>query len=263
MSILGYQGQDVKLIYNLFKMNLRDRYLGSVLGLFWAVLNPLILFGMYTFVFGFIFKAKLPGAETSLGYTIWLISGFVPYLAISDCLTTTPSSIVSQANLVKNIVFKTETLPISATLIGIVPFCVGISFLLTLLIVDGNYPTWHVIGLIPVVFLQFGFLAGLGLFLGATTVFIRDISQVVATLTLLIVFFTPIFYPLEILPLRFRTVTFLNPFYQMIKPYRQVLLQHQWPEWGGLLYLAALSVFLILLGLRYFRGLKGYFEMVL
>mgnify|MGYP000908890106 CR=1 FL=1 len=134
MHLLGFNKSDAILALNLAKMNIRDRYLGSALGLLWAILNPLLLLGMYTFIFGFIFKAKLPGSETTFAYAIWLISGMVPYLAVSEALTATAGSVVGGAGMVKNVIFKSETLPYAATLTSAVPFAVGMFFLVLLLI---------------------------------------------------------------------------------------------------------------------------------
>lgn len=263
MEILGFKKDDIRLTYNLFKMNIRNRYLGSTLGLSWAVLQPLLLLGMYTFVFGFVFKSKLPGAETTLAYVIWMISGFVPYLAFADALTGTANSVIGGSGLVKNIVFKSETLPIASTLTSAIPFGVGMSFLLIIMIVDGNYPTWHIIALIPVIFLQFAFLVGMAFFLGSTTVFIRDITQALPTVTMLLLFFTPIFYPVDALPNVIRKLTFFNPLFQLTHPYREIILYHRMPNWSGLVYMSVLSAVIILAGLKYFRRLKGYFEMKL
>jgi len=265
VKVLGFQRHDVRLTLNLFKRRLRERYLGSMLGLAWAVLQPVLLLGLYTFVFGFIFNpSKLPNATVSLTFVIWLIAGFVPYLALSEGLMQTASSVISGAGLVKNIVFKTEIMPIASTLLAAVPFAVGMSFLMVLLILQKNYPTWHAIFLAPVVLLQFAFLAGLGLFLGATAVFVRDVVQVLPTVSLIILFGTPIFYPVERLPHPvLQKLTLFNPFYQMIYPYRAILVDHTLPDPKGQLYLAGVTAILFLTGLWYFRRLKGYFEMAL
>ena len=263
MTVLGFDSQDARLAVSLFRNGLRDRYLGSLLGLAWAVLNPLLLLGMYTFVFTCIYKAKLPGSRTTLAYVIWLISGLVPYLSIADALAATAGSVFSSASLIKNVVFKSELLPISATLRSAVPFTVGLAFLMLLMCIDGSYPTWHAVLVIPVVVLQLTFMAGLGMFLGATTVFVRDIMQALTTLTLLIVFFTPIFYTIGMLPGILQKITLLNPFYHIVDGYRRVLLEHTLPNWRGLAYLAGLSAVFFVVGLKYFRGLKGYFETVL
>ena len=101
---LGFRGSDLRLILNIFKMRIRDRYLGSALGIIWAILHPLFLLGTYTFVFGFVFKTKIPGSDTTLSYAIWMISGFVPYLAFTESVNDSANSVVSSAALVKNIV---------------------------------------------------------------------------------------------------------------------------------------------------------------
>ena len=248
---------------NLDKMQIHDRYRGSVLGIIWAVINPLLMLGMYTFIFGFIFKAKLPGAETTFAYAIWLISGMVPYMAVSEALNSTATSVVGGANMVKNVVFKSEILPYAATLSAAIPFTVGMIFLLILLCVDGNYPSWHILLLLPVVLIQFAFLSGAGLFLSATTVFIRDIAQALSTTVMFLMFFTPIFYTKEMMPTIIQKVTFLNPLYQLTQPYRDIILYHRIPDVYGLMYITALAVLLNIFGLNYFRRLKGYFELKL
>ena len=242
-------------------MNLRDRYLGSKLGLFWAILNPLLLLGMYTFVFGFVLKAKVPGAKTTFAYSIWMISGFVPYLAFSEALVNSSNAIISGKSLIKNIIFKSEILPIAATMTAGVPFIVGMFFLVVLLCLDGNYPTWHSIAIVPVIVAQFTFLIGLSLYVSATAVFIRDIIQMLPTLIMLLLFFTPIFYPIQSMPPIIRKLTFFNPLYQMSIPYRNILLKHYFPDWKGLVYLGILGICLVVSGLEYFRYLKGYFDM--
>lgn len=261
--LLGFNVEDVRLNLNLFRMRIRDRYMGSALGAVWAILHPLLLLGTYTFVFGFVLKSKIPGADTTLAYTIWMISGFVPYLAFSEALNESANSVVGSASLVKNIVFKSETIPVAAVLTAAVPFAVGMLFLVVLLLVDGRGLTWHAVALVPVVCVQFAFLAGAALFLSATTVFIRDIAHILPTLTMLLLFFTPIFYPIEAMPAAIQKLTFWNPLYQMVRPYSDILLSHRLPDWRGLAYLVGLAMLLMVFGLRYFRSLKGYFEMKL
>jgi lipopolysaccharide transport system permease protein len=261
--LLGFNAEDIRLIFNLFKMRIRDRYMGSSLGTIWAILHPLFLLGTYTFVFGFVLKSKIPGSDTTLSYAIWMISGFVPYLAFSDAVIESSTSVVGSASLVKNIVFKSETIPVAATLTAAVPFTVGMLFLMILLFLDGQEVTWHAVALVPVVCVQFAFLVGVALFFSATTVFVRDIAQILPTVIMLLLFFTPIFYPIEAMPGIIQKLSFWNPLYQIVHPYSDILLRHQLPEWRGMAYLLGLSVVLILSGLRYFRFIKGYFEMKL
>lgn len=262
-SLLGFHGKDLRLIFNIFKMQLRDRYLSSGLGLAWAVLQPLALLALYTFVFGFVFKTRLPGAESAFAYVAWFICGFVPFLAITDSLATTASAVVGGAALVKNLVFKSEGLCLAATLVSFVPVLVGLPFLAVLLIIDGNLPTWHALLVVPWLLVQFTFLAGVGLFLGATTVYLRDVVQVLPTLSMIILFGTPVFYPASQLPSFAQRLTYFNPFYRLVEPYRDLLIEHRLPDGLGVAYVTALAVALFGLGLVYFRRLKGHFEAAL
>ena len=263
ISGLGFNGADVRLTLRLFRSGIRDRYMGSMLGLTWAILNPLLLLGMYTFIFAFVFKARIMNNPSKFAYAVWMISGFVPYLAVADALSATAGAVINAGGLVKNVVFKSEILPIAATLGSALPCLVGLVLLTGLMCADGRYPTWHMVMLIPVMILQFTFMAGLGMFLAATTVFVRDIMQALTTIVLLIVFFTPIFYPLEKLPVPMQKVTFLNPFHHMVDAYRQIMWEQAMPHWQGMAYLGILGVVLFVVGLKYFRRLKGHFEMAL
>lgn len=258
-----FDRKDIIMIINLLKMNLKDRYLGSLLGLAWAIVNPLFYLGLYAFVFGFVFKSRAPGADTTFSFAIWLISGYVPYLCISECFSNAAVSIVGCGSIVKNLSIKTECIPIAYSLVSLVPFTIGMIFLFILLIIDRNYPTWHALLILPILLLQMTFLAGIGFFLSATTVFIRDITQAIGNFLMLIVFFSPIFYPLEALPKMIQKISFFNPFYQITQPYRDVLIYHHLPHLKGVLYLALVSIFLFHFGLIYFRRLKGYFTMAL
>lgn len=263
MRYLGLSKKDMTMLVGIVKMNLYDRYMGMGLGVFWAVINPLLLLGIYSFCFGFVFKAKVPGADTTMNYTLWFLAGFIPYLAISDSLLNTTSVVERYANLVKNIVFKLEFLPLAGTLVAAVPFCIGMVFLWILLLIYGNYPTWHALLLVPVILVQFSFLTGIGFFLSATNVFIKDVSQAITTVTMLIIFGTPIFFPMTALPKTVQGIMFFNPFYHIVQPYRDILLNHHVPDWKGMLYLISLTIVIVWGGLNYFRRLKGYFAAAL
>lgn len=136
-------------------------------------------------------------------------------------------------------------------------------FLLILLFIDGNHPTWHIVLLLPLIIIQFAFLGGIGLFLAATTVFVRDIMQALSTIIMFLMFFTPIFYTREMMPRIIQKLTFFNPLYQLTQPYRDIILYHRVPDLKGVCYIVVLAVILNVLGLKYFRRLKGYFEMKL
>lgn len=263
MHMFGFNKNDIYLGFNLFKMNVRDRYLGSTLGSFWAIANPLFMLGLYTFVFGFVFKVRLPGAETTLGYVVWLISGYGPWIATVEAISASTSSVVGSAGIVKNMAFKTELLPIASALMGLISLAVSLCFLLVLLFFAGNVPSWHIVWLPLVVAVQFFLIISIGLWLSALNVFVRDLSVALPNILTIFMFATPIFYPLESMPTLVQNLSLGNPFYVIAEAYRTVLLQHNSPNMLALLFVVLLAGLLFISGLRAFRRAKGYFDAAL
>jgi lipopolysaccharide transport system permease protein len=258
--LYGLNKHDLRLTINLFKMNLRDRYLGSSLGSFWAITNPLFMLALYTYVFGFVFKVKLPGSETTLGFAIWLISGYGPWIAIQESVMGTTNSVVGASGLVKNMAFKTELLPIAANLLGLINVLVSLGFLFLLLIVSGGKISWHIILLPIVIAVQFAFTAALGIWLSAIAVFIRDILQILPTLLTALMFMTPIFYAFDSMPAIIKSISYANPIFQIVEGYRSVILENKVPNLVGLGYVFILAVFIFHFGLKAFRRAKGSFN---
>jgi len=241
-------------------MSLRDRFLGSSLGMIWAIASPVLMLSIFTFVFGFVFKSKLPGAETSLSYIIWLISGYGPWLAISEGLTSSTMSVVANNAIVKNLSFKIEMLPISGGLMGIVPLAVSVVFLTGLIVADGQAPSWSWLFLLPAIVVQFVFVIGIGFFLAAINVFVRDVATALPNILMLILFFSPIFYSLSSFPPILKGISQFNPFYIMTEMYRQPLLYDQLPPFWSVIYLCLLASGIFVFGLKTFRRVKPYFD---
>ena len=102
MSIIGIIHSDAVQTYKLFRMNLKNRYLGSRFGLAWSVLQPLIMMIMYIVVFGFIFQIKIAGSDNPIDYVIWFICGFAPWMAINEGIALSTSAIMSGISIIKN-----------------------------------------------------------------------------------------------------------------------------------------------------------------
>ena len=259
-AVLGFDRSDARLLWNFFKMNVRDKYLGSSLGSVWAIANPLLLLTIFTFVFGYVYRLRLPGVETTFSYTIWMISGYGPWLASTEAIMAATMSVTSAAGLVKNMAFKAEILPIAAALTGLLPLAVSSGLLVGLLFADGRTLSWHVFIVLVVVGLQFAFIVSVGFFLSVITVFVRDVGIALPNALTIVLFATPIFYPIESMPRIMQIVTRGNPFYIISEGYREALIYHRIPDVVGLGYVAVLSVGLGLVGLKVFRRLKGYLE---
>lgn len=262
MEILGLDRQDLRFTMNVWRMNLADRYLGSALGGAWAILNPLLMFALFTFVFGFVFKARLPGADSTLGYSIWLICGYGTWMASTEALTASAYSITSNAGLVKNMSFKTEVLPIAATLLGLIPLAVSIIFILLLQVLNGDGLSFTLLWLPLVIAVQFTFLIAIGIFLAALTTFVRDFGVVLPNLLMIVLFASPIFYPVDAVPSILAKFMMFNPVHIIALAYRSVLIDHTMPPILPLAILCALSAMVLVLTLGIFRRVKGFFPAV-
>jgi lipopolysaccharide transport system permease protein len=258
--LFDFNKYDVRLMFNLLKMNIRDRYLGSTLGGLWAITNPLLMLGLYTYVFGFVFKVKLPGSETTLTYVIWLISGYGPWLAMTEAIMGGTNSVIGASGLVKNMAFKTELLPISGALVGLISISVCMVFLCMVIIISNFSLSIYVLLLPIVIAIQFFFAIGLSMWLSVIAVFIRDIVQILPTLLMVIMFVTPIFYPYDSLPEVVKSISVFNPFFQLSDAYRSILIRGEAPSFIGLTYVLFIGFILFVYGLKMFRRAKGYFD---
>ena len=261
LALFGFEPKDGVMIFNVFKLNLGDRYLGSSLGLVWAVLGPLMLLSIFCFVFSFVFPGRLPGREGTLPFLLWLISGYAPWLGISEGLTSATSSVVSNTGIIKNISFKAEILPIVGSIMGLVPMAVGFAILFALRLGAPSAYGLELLVLPPVIILQLLLIAGLGLFLAALNVFVRDTALILPNVLTALLFASPIFYPITSYPAILRPVLAYNPFYVLAQLYRGPLIDGTLPTATDFVYLAAVSLLLFVGGLAWFRRLKPFFDM--
>lgn len=260
MTIFNLEHRDWTLTLNLFKMMLRDRYLGSALGGAWAILNPVLLLALFTFVFGFVFKSRLPGAETTFAYAIWLIAGYGPWIALTESVTAGTGAVVGGAQLVKNLSFKPECLAIAASLTGVVSLIVSMLFLIVLLFIDGRPPGWELLVIPIVIGLQFVFVTGIALFLSSINVFVRDLSMILPNLIIIVLFTSPIFYPITVFPQQLQQVFIYSPFAILVDSYRQPMIAGMLPNLPRLLIFAGVSFALLYLGFGFFRRVKPFFD---
>lgn len=259
-GVAGFESSDLRRLGSFFRLMVRERFLGSALGIVWSVTNPILMMGIFTFVFGFVFKSKLPGSETSLSFVIWLISGYGPWLAMSESLTYATTSVPGSASLIKNLKFKTELVPIAGALTGVIPLLVSFVYLAVLLVLDGRNPSASWLVIAPYIVMQFALATGLGLMLAAANVFVRDIQMVLPNVLLLIMFGSPIFYPITAFPEIAQKVMTFNPFYLLAEGFRQPLLYGTVPPPVDMLRTAVMACVMFSAGLWSFRRFKNYFD---
>ncbi len=260
MTVAGFGRHDLIMMKNLFRMSLADRFLGSKLGLVWAVISPLFLMSVFVFVFSFVFPGRLPGRDSPLPFVIWLISGYGPWLALSEGLNSATSSVVASSGVIKNIAFKSELLPVVGGLFGLVPLAVSFMILIPLQVIHGGFPGPAILFLPIAALILLLFISGAGLFLSSINVFVRDVSLALPNILLLFLFTSPIFYPITAYPDVLQSILKFNPFYVLAECFRAPILYGRLPPFWMLAYILIISGGLCLGGLWWFRRLKAFFD---
>lgn len=255
-SVWAYRG----FILGSVKREFQTKYRNSLLGATWTILNPLAMIVVYTVIFSQVMQAKLPGVDSTYGYSIHLCAGIITWGLFAEITGRAQTVFLDNANLLKKLTFPRLCLP------TIVVFNAGINFgilfgLFTLfLIISGNFPGWSYLAVIPLLILQMAFAIGLGITLGVLNVFFRDVGHLFGVILQFWFWLTPIIYPASILPESIQPYMELNPMANLMIAYQTVLVKHEWPQWDSLWLVALLAILLCGIGFRLFRKHAG--EMV-
>lgn len=252
------------LIWQFTRRDVQARYRGSLLGLAWSFLTPLLMLAVYTFVFREVLKARWPGGDDSpLEFALRVYAGLIVFNLFSELVSRAPMLVTGQPNLVKKVVFPLEILPWVAVLAGLFQVALNLVVLLGVALLGGKSLSWALLALPLVVAAFVPLLLGLGWLLASLGVYLRDIGQATGMVTSLLMFLSPIFFPSKALPEDWQAWLWLNPLALIIEQLRSVLLDGQWPDWGALgLYALVGSAFAVL-GARWFAATRRGFADVL
>jgi lipopolysaccharide transport system permease protein len=241
------------------------RYKGRALGVVWSLVSPLLLLLVYTFVFGTVLKSRfgISKTESTLDYGLALFCGLNLFNFCADVILQAPGLILSQPNLVKKVVFPLEILPLVNVLDALVHCLLAyVPLFVALIIVHGGVP-WSFC-LLPLFVVPMTLIAlGLGMFLSATGVFVRDIQNFVPPTITVLMFGSAIFYPLAFVPDWFRPWLSLNPLAVLIENARKTLVWGISPDITSLLVITALSLVFAFLGFLYFEKSRPAFADVI
>ena len=243
--------------------DIRGRYVNSALGLWWAVIQPLALLALYTFVFSGIMSVRWNGSTSTGDFALYLFCGLLPWLAVSDALTRSASVLFDQTPLIKKVVFPSEILPVHLVLSALVVELVGLAVFLAVVIAGGRVPGWSLLALPFVIALQFLFMTGVAWLLSTLAVFLRDVRQVVGLLLTLWMFLTPIVYPASLVPARYKWVLDVNPMTAIVDAYRAALLDDRMPSPVSLVVFAAVAFTVFVSGHWVFTRSKPTFADIL
>lgn len=253
------------LIWQMIRREVATRYQGSIIGVAWSFVTPMLMLLVYTFVFSVIFKARLSttGQESRLDFAIHLFAGLIVFGLFSEVVNQAPSQIVSNRNYVKRVVFPLEILSWVSLGAVLVRSLISLAVLLLVQLITRQVLPWTVI-FFPVVLLPLIFASlGVGWFLSALGVYIRDIGQVTTVFTTMLMFLSAIFYPLSSLPERIQPWLRLNPLAVIIAESRKVLLLGGLPDWQWLGIALLMGVVIAFAGFWWFQKTRKGFADVL
>ena len=255
-SLWRYRG----FVLGSVKREFQARYLDSLLGAGWAVLNPLAMIIVYTVIFSQVMQSRLPGVANAFGYSIFLCAGVLTWGLFSEIVSRSTTVFIEHANLIKKLNFPRICLPAIVLVSALLNFAIIFALFTGFLLISGNFPGAIFLALLPVLATVVALGVGLGVALGVLNVFFRDVGQFVGVLLQFWFWFTPIVYPLSILPDWARTWVMLNPMTGLIGACQAVLVAGASPDWSYLAPVAVGALVVCLLALVLFRHRAG--EMV-
>ncbi|TRZ70653.1 MAG: ABC transporter permease [Rhodocyclaceae bacterium] len=252
------------LVLQMAKREIAGRYRGSFLGLLWSFVNPVLMLAVYTFVFSIVFQARWRNdGGDRFEFALVLFAGLIVFNLFSECVTRAPGLILANANYVKKVIFPLEILPWVSLCSALFHAAVNLAVLMIFLVVVGNGVPATVL-LLPLVILPlFLLIMGVSWLLASIGVFIRDVGQFVGMLMTVLMFMSPIFYPVSALPESVRGWLFLNPLTFIIEQARDVAIWGKLPDWEGLALYTLLATGVAWAGLVWFQKTRKGFADVL
>lgn len=251
-----------RLLWELTRKDLKQRYLGSYLGILWAFIQPVITVLIFWFVFQVGFKSM---PVDNFPFILWLVCGMFPWFFFNDAWNGATGSILVNSFLVKKVVFRVSLLPVIQILSALI---VNLFFVIVLFIMFAFYgymPTIYNLQVFYYLFAVCCFSFGLSLITSSLVVFIKDIGQFVAMLLQFGFWATPIFWSLNMIPEPYQLLFKLNPMYYIVEGYRNSFIYHKWFWTLGYtnVWFWFVTVFVMLFGIIIFKKLRPHFADVL
>lgn len=250
------------LIVDLAKREIAGQYVGSLLGVLWTFIQPLVLIIVFWFVFSLGFKVK---PTNDVPFVIWLTAGLAPWFLFAHIITSSTGAVIQHANLVKKTIFHSEILPIVNILSATVTHIVFLLLLTLLMFFYKLHFTLYLLQFFYYLFCLVMLSLGLGWIFSALNVFLRDVGQIVGLVLQVGFWATPIFWDIKMMSPQVQTFLKLNPMFYIVEGYRNSFIYQQgvWhtPYWT--LYFWSITLFLLVIGITVFQRLKPQFADVL
>ncbi len=253
-----------ELIMTLVKREVLGRYRGSTLGILWSFFNPVFMLAIYTFVFSVVFKARWDGgSDSKTEFALVLFAGLIVFNLFAECVNRAPGIILGNVNYVKKVIFPLEILPMVSLGAALFHALVSLAVWLLAYCIFFGMPQ-ATIFLVPLIILpMLFFILGVSWALASLGVYLRDVSQFVGMVTTVLMFLSPIFYPITAIPKKYRFFIEINPISPAIEQIRQILFWGEVPDsgvWGVYLLVSLITA---ILGFAWFQKTRKGFADVL
>lgn len=253
-SVIKELYQYREMTYSLIKRELRGKYKASFLGFFWTILIPLFQYLVYTVVFSVFLKSNIEK------YYIFLIVGLFPWNFFSASVTSGASCVVCQENLIKKIYFPRLVLPIAYVTSAFVNMLISFIVVFAVLIFSGHGLSFSALCFLPLVLLiEYIMALGVCMLVSALTVYLRDLEYILSILMLAWIYFTPVFYQMDIVPEELKVIFNLNPMTPVVIAYQQILYGKSIPQLDNLMIAAFFGIAMLGIGYLVFTKIQKKF----
>lgn len=240
--------------------DIKIRYKQTALGAIWAIFQPFITMVIFSVFFGQLAKVPSDGSP----YPIFAYSGLLFWSYFSNALTSTSNALIHDANLVKKVYFPRLILPMATALTPLIDFFIALLMLAILMIYFHFTPGWLGLLLIPALLIvSFLIATGLGLILASINAKFRDVRYILPFFIQLLLYLTPVIYPVSLIPEKYQWLLYLNPMTGVITTSRAALLGTSAIDWSNLSISLGMGVVVFLIGLTYFRRMERFFADVI
>lgn len=251
-----------RTIWDLAKRDISSRFLGSTLGIFWAIINPILLILIYWFVFQVGLRSYPVG---EVPFILWLLAGITPWFFFSESLSSGTYSIEQNSYLVKKIVFKTHLLPLVKVISSLQIHLLFVILTFVVFFVYGIGIDVYLLQIFYYIFSLMAFTIGLGWITSSLNVFLKDVGQVVSVVLQFGFWLTPIFWSFNLVPDKYEFIFKLNPIFYIVEGYRDTFINKVWfwEHYNVTTYFWLVTLAILLIGSKLFKKLSPHFADVL
>jgi teichoic acid transport system permease protein len=254
--------QNRNLLFSLAWKDFKRRFAGSYFGTVWAFIQPLITIVVYWVAFQYGFKS---GSLGNVPFILWFTAGIVPWLFMSEAISSASNSLLEYSYLVKKVIFQVDILPLAKIISSLFIHFFFVGLLIVICCVLGYWPTMYALQFFYYLFCSITFVFAFSLVTSSVIVFFRDLGQIINIILLIGMWVTPLFWDIGIVPEQYRFIEKLNPFFYIVQGYRDSFTEGVWfwQRYNHSIYFWVVTLLLLILGSVIFNRLKPHFPDVL